>query len=326
MNVYILYTENHRLLSLAAIVDVFDSVNSYLSEDGHALKFHLQLIGINESSQTPFKHIPYASLEQSEIEEGIIIVPAFKDQNIQEHLKKNAVFIPWLIRAYQDGLRVASCCTGTFLLAAAGILNGKKATTHVEACDALQSIFPEVELLPHAILTVEHHLYTSGGATSTFHMLIFLIQELTSKEYGIRLAKNFAIDLDRQTQLHFEKFTPSLSKEDKLVRQVQETIHQRYSELKHVEEALDQIPSSRRNMVRRFKNATGMTPIRYMQKIKIEAAKHLLETTDRDILDIMLSSGYQDLKSFRELFKNLTGLTPKAYREKYFLSSPASML
>lgn len=69
-----------------------------------------------------------------------------------------------------------------------------------------------------------------------------------------------------------------------------------------------------------------MTPIRYMQKIKIEAAKHLLETTDRDILDIMLSSGYQDLKSFRELFKNLTGLTPKAYREKYFLSSPASML
>lgn len=298
-------------------------------EDGKPEFFRLQIVGISERIRVPegLEHIPYFPLSSADPLQGLILIPAFKNREMEANIQANRPFIPWIIQHYLNKSKLASCCTGSFLLAAAGLLNGKAATTHVDACDAFAQIFPEVDLVPHAIVTSGQNIYTGGGATSTFHLLVHLIQEHCGREYALRLAKNFAIDMDRNTQLYFEKFIPVLAKEDKLVRQVQETISQRYPDLKNVEEALEEIPSSRRNIVRRFKSATGMTPIRYLQRIKIEAAKHLLETTDRDVLDIMLSSGYQDMKSFRELFKNLTGLTPKSYREKYAigLNSPASI-
>jgi transcriptional regulator GlxA family with amidase domain len=328
MTISILYTQNHRLLSLVAATDVFETVNQFFREDEKPAFFKLQMVGIPERVSLPesLDHIPYYSLSTASAQEGLIVIPAFRDRDMEQNIRANQAFIPWLIQHYLEKAKIASCCTGSFLLAAAGLLNGKAATTHVDACDAFAQIFPKVNLVPHAIVTANQNIYTGGGATSTFHLLVHIIQEHCGREYALKLAKNFAIDMDRNTQLYFEKFIPAIAREDKLVRQVQETISLRYPDLKNVEEALEEIPSSRRNIVRRFKSATGMTPIRYLQRIKIEAAKHLLETTDRDVLDIMLSSGYQDIKSFRELFKNLTGLTPKNYREKYAigLNSPAS--
>lgn len=319
MTLSVLYTENHRILSLAAILDVFDSVNRFMKEDGLQPAFEIQLIGLKPDAVIPstFSGYTYCSVDQANANKGVIIAPAFKDYDMMNNLNINAPFIPWMVQSYHQGAKLLSCCTGVFLLGASGLLNGNDATTHLEACDAFAQVFPKVNLIPEAVITCHQNIYTSGGATSTFHILIFLIQEVCGREYALRLAKNFAIDMDRNNQLYFEKFHPSIVKDDKLVRQVQEVINERYKDLKNVEEALDEIPSSRRNLVRRFKTATGMTPIRYLQKTRIESAKSLLETTQKDITDVMISSGYQDAKSFRELFKNFTGLTPKGYREKY---------
>lgn len=319
MTVSVLYTRNHRLLSLVAIIDVFETVNRFLVEDGLPAAFEVQLVGQGEDVALPenLENVKYVSLTTASSAGGIIIIPAFRDYDMAKNIRENIAFIPWVLENYRQECKVTSCCTGSFLLGATGLLNGKEATTHVEACDAFTRNFPEVHLIPHAIVTSHQNVYTSGGATSTFHLLIHLIQETCGREYALRLAKNFAIDMDRSSQLYFEKFVPELAREDELVRQVQQIINERYRDLKNVEEALEEIPSSRRNIVRRFKTATGMTPIRYLQKTKIESAKLLLETTNKDILEVMLSSGYQDLKSFRELFRNLTGLTPKGYRDKY---------
>lgn len=319
MTVSVLYTQNHRLLSLAAIIDVFETVNRFMEEDAMPAPFELQLVGLQENAILPenLDHVKYVSLREASSEGGIIVIPAFKDHYMEKNIRENGPFIPWVQENYRRDCKVTSCCTGSFLLGATGLLNGKEATTHMEACDAFAHNFPEVNLVPHAIVTSHQNVYTSGGATSTFHLLIHLVQETCGREYALRLAKNFAIDMDRNNQLYFEKFVPELAREDELVQQVQKIISERYRDLKNVEEALGEIPSSRRNMVRRFKVATGMTPIRYLQKTKIESAKNLLETTNKDILEVMLSSGYQDVKSFRELFRNFTGLTPKGYREKY---------
>lgn len=319
MTLSILYTENHRLLSLVAILDVFETINRFLREDGKPEAFKIQLVGLNDDPKFSehLKDISYTILSEAQADKGIIVVPAFKDYNMAENLSINAAFMPWIVKNYLAGAKLVSCCTGVFVLGATGLLNGNEATTHLEACAAFARVFPEVNLLPEAVVTYSNNIYTSGGATSTFHILIFLIQEICGREYALRIAKNFAIDMDRNNQLYFEKFRPELVNGDKLVRQVQIVINERYKDLKNVEEALDEIPSSRRNIVRRFKTATGMTPIRYLQKTKIESAKLLLETTNKDITEIMLSSGYLDAKSFRELFKNFTGLTPKGYREKY---------
>lgn len=325
MTVSVLYTRNHRLLSLVAIIDVFETVNRFLEEDALPPVFEIQLVGLQPGISLPenLENVRYVSLPEASSQGGIIVIPAFKDRDMEKNIRENIPFIPWMLENYGRDCKVTSCCTGSFLLGATGLLNGKEATTHMEACDAFAQNFPEVHLVPHAIVTHNQNVYTSGGATSTFHLLIHLIQETCGREYALRLAKNFAIDMDRSSQLYFEKFVPELAREDELVRQVQQIINERYRDLKNVEEALEEIPSSRRNIVRRFKTATGMTPIRYLQKTKIESAKLLLETTNKDILEVMLSSGYQDLKSFRELFRNFTGLTPKGYRDKYAMGLQA---
>ncbi|MBX2954457.1 MAG: helix-turn-helix domain-containing protein [Leadbetterella sp.] len=325
MTVSVLYTRNHRLLSLVAIVDVFETVNQFMKEDGRPAAFGIQLVGLEPDMVLPesLENVRYVPLAEASADGGIIVIPAFRDHEMEKNIQANLPFIPWVLENYGKQCKVTSCCTGSFLLGATGLLNGREATTHMEACDAFARNFPDVRLVPHAIVTSSQNVYTSGGATSTFHLLIHLIQETCGREYAVRLAKNFAIDMDRSNQLYFEKFVPELSREDELVRQVQQVINARYRDLKNVEEALEEIPSSRRNIVRRFKTATGMTPIRYLQKTKIESAKQLLETTNKDILEVMISSGYQDLKNFRELFKNFTGLTPKGYRDKYAMGLQA---
>src|SRR5690606_18885951 len=111
----------------------------------------------------------------------------------------------------------------------------------------------------HAIITETENIYTSGGATSSFHLKLHLIQKFCGREMAVRVAKNFAIDLDRNNQLHFDQFKPDLVEGDDLVRRIQELINERYSQIKSVEEVLEKVPSSRRNIIRRFKQKTGIT-------------------------------------------------------------------
>lgn len=319
MKLTVLVTENHRLLSLVAAVDMFQTVNRYLEESGKPKKFDINFIGMGENSPVSenFNSMKYESIFSTDQKSDLIFIPAFANYNMVNNIEQNLPFIPYMISQYQQGALLVSFCTGSFLLGASGLLNGKSATTHVEAADKFAQAFPEVNLQPHAIVTESENIYTSGGATSSFHLKLYLIQKFCGREIAVRAAKNFAIDLDRNNQLYFDQFKPNLVEDDELVRMVQKFINERYSEIKNVEEALEEVPSSRRNIIRRFKQATGITPIRYLQKTKIEAAKNLLETTNKDILDVMVSSGYNDMKNFRQLFKTFTGLTPKGYREKY---------
>lgn len=319
MKLSVLVTQNHRLLSLVAIVDMFETVNRYLEEDGKQRMFDIGFIGADESPvlSENLKSFAYQSVSSVKEKSDLIFIPAFANRDMGNNIEENKSLIPFLAQQYQSGSSLISLCTGSFLLGASGLLNGRSATTHVEAADKFAQAFPEVNLQPHAIVTESENIYTSGGATSSFHLKLYLIQKFCGREVAVRAAKNFAIDLDRNNQLYFDQFKPDLVQDDELVRAVQLFINERYSEIKNVEEALEEVPSSRRNIIRRFKQATGITPIRYLQKTKIEAAKNLLETTNKDILDVMISSGYNDMKNFRQLFKTFTGLTPKGYRDKY---------
>lgn len=318
MKVSVLITQKHRLLSLVAITEVFNTANTIFEAQGKSPFYNVQLVGLESDMLLPdgLDHYTYVALENAG-DSDLVLVPAFKDYDMPANIQANVAFLPWMGQNLAKGGRLASCCTGSFLLAAGGFLNKGEATTHLEACNAMAQAFPDINVLPHAVVTKSRNVYTSGGATSSFHLLILLVQETCGREYALQVAKNFAIDMDRDSQLYFEHFKPIPTSEDKLVRDVQLLISTRFKEIKTVEEALDTIPSSRRNIVRRFKTATGMTPIRYLQKTKIEAAKSLLESTDKDVVDVMLSSGYNDIKSFRQLFKTFTGLTPRDYRDKF---------
>lgn len=318
MQLSIILTTKYRLLSLAAIVDVFETANRFLQEEGKPELFEITLVGITPHKTLPdsINHISYAPIT-ADRQYDLIFVPAFGPVDLAQTVEENTCFLPWLRAQYKQGATLASNCTGAFLLAASGLLNDKQATTHVDAVDKLAACFPEVDIQRDAVVTHDANIYTSGGATSGFHLKLALLQKHCGREMAIRIAKVFSIDMDRVNQAYFGHFSPVETHDDELVMRVQHKIRDEFPELKSIEEAIADIPASRRNFVRRFKQATGLTPIRYLQKTKIEAAKKLLENTEKGLFEIMLCAGYNDMKNFRQLFKENTGMTPKAYRGKF---------
>lgn len=203
------------------------------------------------------------------------------------------------------------------MFGASGLLNGKLATTHIDTCTRFSSAFPDVILKPDHVVTVDGRFYTSGGSTSTFHLLLRLVQEYCGNEKAFRIAKIFAVDMDWLKQSYFGTFMPSHSHKDDLVKKVQENIETRFYEIGSLEDIIEDFPSSRRNFARRFKLATGIPPIEYLQNVRIESAKKQLEQTNQNINEIIDPTGYSDPKSFRKVFYKLLVMTIMEYWEKF---------
>jgi transcriptional regulator GlxA family with amidase domain len=317
VNLSVLYTHHCRPISLAAILDVFESVNSFYIREQHPPFFDIQLV--TDDRMEPVNiHGIYQTKKMCEADNtDIVLIPAFNSVDMSEAINSNVAFIPWLHKKRQCGAELASFCTGAFLLAASGLLNGKKATTHVMATDSLSANFPAVLLEPEAVLTFDGGIYTSGGATSTFHLLLYIVEKYCGREKAVQAAKMFAIDMDRNKQNYFATFLPAKNHNDDLVNQAQQLMETHYSQAATIDEIIGHLPSSRRNFVRRFKQATGITPIEYLQRTRVEAAKKMLEKTSQSVSEIMYNTGYNDSKAFREVFKKSVGLTPKEYRDKF---------
>jgi transcriptional regulator GlxA family with amidase domain len=318
MQLGILLTRQHRLLSTAAILDVFENVNTLYKADGKSPFFNITLIYNGEWSDQFGAYPAYSPVPASQAtQQHLILIPAFGTYDLQQAIKENTPFLPWLQAQYKNGAAIGSFCTGAFLLAASGLLNHKRATTHINSAAALARVFPEVIVQSESVVTQDERIYTSGGATSSFHLMLLLLQHYCSREIAIQIAKIFAIDMDRAQQSYFGSFKPTQDHSDQLVKTAQQLIETTYRDAGNITEIIQGLPASRRNIVRRFKHAVGITPIEYLQKTRVEAAKKQLEQTDHSILEVMLYSGYNDLKAFRQLFKKSVGMSPKAYREKF---------
>ena len=316
MQIGILLTKSHRLLSVAAILDVFVTANRFYEEEGKLPPFTIDLLHLQEHECIAYPgHLPLVADDNTGYD--LLLIPSFTGHGVVEALHANTSWIPWLQAQYSRGAAVASFCTGAFLLAASGLLDNRPATTHINAEQAFAKLFPAVLLQAEAVVTEKDRVYTSGGATNTFHLLMLLLEVYCSKQVAVKAAKVFSIDLDRNRQTYFGSFTPAEDHGDTLVKQAQEEIRKNFSKANTIEEIITDVPASRRNLVRRFKQVTGITPIEYLQKTRIEAAKQLLEQSRYSILEVMLESGYNDLKTFRTLFKKTVGMTPKMYREKF---------
>ncbi|MCZ4244276.1 GlxA family transcriptional regulator [Pedobacter punctiformis] len=311
----ILLTKQYRLLSVAAILDVFETVNKFHLNDGLPEPFDLVLIS-QDSGQINFSTHECKSIN-AVTDLDLVLIPSFSSEDVKAAVGENATFIPWLHKQFKDGVEIATFCTGAFLLAASGLLNGKVATTHVDACHAFSMAFPLVQLKPDKTVTQDGKLYTSGGATSTFHLLLHLLQIHCGKDIAVKMAKIFAIDMDRVNQSYFSTFQPIRHHNDDIVASAQEKIETNYQDVATIEEMIKDIPSSRRNIVRRFKQVIGITPIEYLQQTRIEAAKKLLEQTAQQMTEVIYNSGYNDPKAFRKIFRKSVGMTPSEYRDKF---------
>jgi transcriptional regulator GlxA family with amidase domain len=307
---------DYKLLSIAAILEVFETANKLAK--GTEKPFEIMIFQSAEQIQQ--KHLfgyEVNSIETSNEVLELILIPAFTTDDMSEMILKNKKFIPWLQKQHKSGAELASFCTGAFLFAASGLLNEKLATTHVDACSAFTKAFPLVNLKPEETLTADGSLYTSGGSTSSFHLLILLVQKYYGNEIAVQIAKIFSIDLDRYKQSYFSTFRPNHLHNDTLVAMLQQKIENQYHSIEKLEEITKDIPTSARNMTRRFKQVTGIPPIEYLQNIRVESSKKYLEQTQLSISEIIEKTGYNDPKAFRKVFYKMVGMKPIEYRAKF---------
>jgi transcriptional regulator GlxA family with amidase domain len=246
----------------------------------------------------------------------LVIVPALLGE-YENAVKKNKQLIDWIKEQYKNGAEVASICSGAFLLAATGLLEGRVCSTHWSKADEFRRMYPDVKTAEDKIITDEHGIYTNGGAYSFLHLVLYLVEKLFDRSTAIFCSKIFQIDIDRTTQSPFAIFQIQKEHGDSLISKAQTYIEENLEAKISFEQLASDLAISRRNFDRRFIKATGNTPVEYLQRVKVEAAKKELEKNRKTIFEIMSDVGYADDKAFREVFKKVTGLSPLDYRNKY---------
>ncbi|MCW3105153.1 MAG: AraC family transcriptional regulator [Bacteroidetes bacterium] len=310
--------EDPNLSTIVGSYKILDRANKYLANNGKKPAFTIQLVGNSKKVSVHeglFSIHPNAALSQVK-KTNLIIIPAIKS-NYTASIKGNKDLFPWIAARYKQGAEVASMCTGAFLLASTGLLKGKICSTHWIASDAFAKMFPDVNLVTDRVITDEHGIYTNGGAYSFLHLLLYLVEKYCGREVAVYCSKVFEVDIDRQTQSQFTIFSGLKDHQDAAIKKAQLYIEKHVSEKISIGELAGQFAIGRRNFDRRFIKATANTPVEYMQKVKMEAAKRKLESSRETVDEIMYSVSYSDSKAFRTVFKKVTGLSPLEYRNKY---------
>ncbi|HLP56614.1 MAG TPA: helix-turn-helix domain-containing protein [Fluviicola sp.] len=248
----------------------------------------------------------------------LIVIPAFLPQtNAEQNIQVNRKMMEWIVTHYKNGAEVASLCTGAYVLAATGLVDGKKCSIHWNDAEQFRSMFPQVNLVADQVITYEHGLYTCGGAFSFMNLVLYLLEKHYGREMAVLCSKLFQVDIDRSSQSPYIVFNGQKSHDDQVVLKAQEFIEQNPGNKLSLENLAKNLAVSRRNLDRRFVKATGNTPVEYMQRVKMESAKKQLETSRKTVQEIMYEVGYADLKAFRDVFRKITGLSPIEYKAKY---------
>jgi transcriptional regulator GlxA family with amidase domain len=297
---------------------MFTKANDFLASKGRKPQFKVQLVGLNRDAQVYerlFSVRPDVAVGQVK-KTDLIIIPAVNGDK-KEVIAANRRFLPWMAKQHAAGAEVASLCVGAFLLAATGLLNGRKCTTHWSAVEDFRRMFPDVRLESDTIITDEGGIYTSGGALSFWNLLLYLVEKYTDRDIAILASKFYEIEIDRVSQSVFLIFNGQKDHQDDSVKKVQEFIEGNYQQKITVDRLCDMFAVGRRSLERRFKQATGNTVSQYVQRVKIEAAKRNFETSRKNIHEVMYETGYSDTKAFRTVFRKITGMSPMDYRTRY---------
>jgi transcriptional regulator GlxA family with amidase domain len=208
-------------------------------------------------------------------------------------------------------------CTGAFALAETGLLDGRQAATHWAFQDLFRTRYPRVDLRPQEILVDAGRLLTTGGATSFLNFALYLIERLYGSEAARASARMFLIDERKAPQGAYAIFSGQKQHGDPEVLKAQQLIEHTVTDAPTLEAIAARVSMTRRTFIRRFKAATGSTPLEYLQRVRIEAAKRQLEATRENVVQVAARVGYEDLSAFRRLFRRHTGLTPTDYRRRY---------
>jgi transcriptional regulator GlxA family with amidase domain len=246
----------------------------------------------------------------------IVIVPT-SGLALDEKLLENSALLPWLRKHYEAGAYIAGVCMGAAYLAEAGLLDGKRATTHWAVGRDLQERYPKVDWCTDLIVTEDNRLLCSGGVSAAADASLYLVEKLCGHEVAIQTAKALLLSMPRMHQSGYAVLPLSPAHNDDRIRTVETYLQDRFHK-SHTNECLADVAGmSERTFLRRFKAATGRVPAAYLQAVRVETAKAMLERDGTPIQGVASAVGYDDVSFFRMLFKRQTGMTPAEYRGRF---------
>lgn len=246
----------------------------------------------------------------------LIIVPT-SGLALDEKLIENSALLPWLRKHHAAGAYIAGVCMGAAYLAEAGLLDGKNATTHWAVAADIAKRWPKVNWRSDLFVTEDSRVLCSGGLTAAADVSLYLVEKLCGHEVAVQTAKALLLTMPRTHQSGYAVLPFSPPHNDDAVRAVEQYLQAHFTEAVSIDALAEQVAMSPRTFLRRFKAATGRLPGAYLQAVRMENAKAMLERDRASVQAVSTAVGYEDVSFFRALFKRATGMTPAEYRTRF---------
>jgi transcriptional regulator GlxA family with amidase domain len=258
---------------------------------------------------------PHCALAEANDSDVVLLPPIFGD--IEEALKRESALVAWLASLPPGSKLLASTCTGAFLLAEAGLLDGRRVTTNPAFGALFRERYPRVQLALDERIIDDNRIICAGSTTAYFNLAIHVIDRLAGQDLAVATAKALSMDRNPESQRPYFMFIAPKDHGDDKVLLLQNWIETHYRKPVGVDDMVEAAGMSVRNLNRRFLAATGLSPRQYLRMVRIETAKRLLERESAPIDRVAEAAGYGDTRAFIRAFGDIAGLSPGAYRQKF---------
>jgi transcriptional regulator GlxA family with amidase domain len=237
--------------------------------------------------------------------------------DVEAAIARNARVVPYLKKWAAQGVEIAAVCTGVSLIAAAGLLDGKRATTHWGLANLYRKHFPRVDWQPEKLITEDRGVTCGGGVNAACDLSLYLVEKYCGRELAAQCARALVIEMPRSWQIPFGGDQVLRKHDDDAILGAQDWVHENYARGFQFDGLAKRVGMSPRNFARRFKAATGQSPLAYLHGVRIGAAKRLLQNGRQSVQEVCAAVGYDDAIFFRTLFRRHCGIGPNEYRQRF---------
>ena len=283
--------------------EMFMLANRACQEQQLSYEFNCAIISEQELAAATTKHF------------DVLLLPPSQSQDA--YLNPSNKLISLLQQQHQHGAILASACAGCFILAATNLLNTKTVTTHWALASLFCERYPEIELSIDKILINQGDVITAGGMMSWLDLGLEVVGQFSQASVMRQLGKILVVDTGQREQRFYQQFIPIFNHGDSTILSVQQSLQRNFAENTSIKELAQQAYLTERTFLRRFVKATRLKPTQYIQKLRIQKACDLLETTKNSFESIASEVGYQDASACRKLFIKIMGLTPSEFRKRF---------